>query len=444
MTAASGGASWLLAQEASALLARLDRVEPLVLHETMVPAAAVPPVVQAAIERFLARRRREVRDQARAFLIWLASRAGREAPAAEGQRRLTLLRLRFNNVLTQFDIFADVMTQRSEHGTGVWLAGLDVLAADALAIPGGYFQPPPVVCYLDRGHGAAIRRARTRLPGGGWNPVAIVRVPRERMIGSGVGSSLVHEVGHQGSELLRLRQSLRPVLRGLQRSGGARRIAWILYERWLGEILADLWAVARLGFTALLGFIGVLSLPRAFVFRIDPRGSHPAPWIRFRLVCALGHALYPHGCWSAVSRLWISLYPLEGLRPRHRRLIDLLEDSIPALVAVLVHHRPPALRGRSLAEALASPDLHPSRLAARGGSMRSTAALRRLSPTLAVAALGQTRAEGRINPEQESAAIARLLTTWALQRTLGSPAVNGGPLILDEVRSCGGFCSETN
>jgi len=33
--------------------------------------------------------------------------------------------------------------------------------------------------------------------GGGENPVAIVRVPRERMVGNGIASSLVHEVGHQ-------------------------------------------------------------------------------------------------------------------------------------------------------------------------------------------------------------------------------------------------------
>jgi len=36
--------------------------------------------------------------------------------------------------------------------------------------------------------GAAIRRARTRLPGGQPSPVGILRIPRERMIGHGVAS----------------------------------------------------------------------------------------------------------------------------------------------------------------------------------------------------------------------------------------------------------------
>ena len=90
----------------------------------------------------------------------------------------------------------------------------------------GYYEPPPVICYLDRGHGAAIRRARTRLPGGGENPVAIIRVPRERMVGSGIASSLVHEVGHQASALLDLVNSLRPVLIGCNSKAGGEQVAW--------------------------------------------------------------------------------------------------------------------------------------------------------------------------------------------------------------------------
>ena len=51
-----------------------------------------------------------------------------------------MLRLRFNVVLTQFDLFSDVITQRSENETGVWLGGLDVVSADALELPGNGFN----------------------------------------------------------------------------------------------------------------------------------------------------------------------------------------------------------------------------------------------------------------------------------------------------------------
>ena len=212
-------ASVFLAQEARSLLTRLARVRPFALEIPSVLAAAVTPAAQTAVEAHMARGRRRLRTMVLGYLRWLRGPQAHEATPAEVQARFTFLRMRFNAVLTQFDMFSDVITQRSENESGVWLSGLDVVSADALSLPGAYYEAPPIVCYLDRGPGAAIRRARTRLPGGGENPVAVIRVPRERMVGSGIASSLVHEVGHQAAALLDLVASLRPVLRGLQRQG---------------------------------------------------------------------------------------------------------------------------------------------------------------------------------------------------------------------------------
>ncbi|MGX9726189.1 MAG: hypothetical protein ACTFAK_02345 [Candidatus Electronema sp. VV] len=234
------------------------------------------------------------------FQGWLKS-GGAAATPEEAQKRFCFLRLRFNAVLTQLDLFGDVITQRSENENGVWLSGLDVVSADALAMP-EYYRMPPVICYLDRGIGVAIRRARTRLPGGGENPVAIIRVPRERMIGSGIASSLVHEVGHQGSVLLGLIPSLRPVLHEQgKRSGDVQ--TWQLFDRWISEILADFWSVARVGVVSTLGLIGVVSLPRLFVFRLNLDDPHPMPWLRVKLSCAIGDALYPHPQWRSIAAI---------------------------------------------------------------------------------------------------------------------------------------------
>ena len=153
---ANSMARWLLGQEARALLTRLSRVRPFALQETMLPAAALSPAALIAIERFLVGGRYELRDRVRAYLRWLEGE-GREASAAEMQRRFTLVRLRFNDVLSQFDLFSEVITQRSENETGVWLSGLDVFASDALSLSESYFEPPQVICYLARGPGAAVR-----------------------------------------------------------------------------------------------------------------------------------------------------------------------------------------------------------------------------------------------------------------------------------------------
>jgi len=389
----------------------------------MVTAAAISPAAQSAIESHMTKARRKLREMVNGFLQWLQGPGGERVPAAEAQRRFTFLRLRFNSIISQFDIFADVLTQRSQHETGVWIAGLDDVAADALALP-NYYNAPPVICYLDRGHGAAIRRARTRLPGGEENPVAIIRVPRERMIGNGIASSLVHEVGHQAAALLDLMTSMRPVLQGMQRKGGPEEIAWRLYERWISEILADFWSVARVGIASTTGLMAVVSLPRTFVFRFDFEDPHPIPWIRVKLSAAMGDALYPHRQWNGLSRVWERFYPRTNLEPKLIGLLMMLETTIPAFVTLLVNHRPKALRGRSLMEAMSVEERQPARLAALyqawGGS---PIAMRDAPPSLAFAVIGQARADGKITPEDESNTLANLLNYWAVRSAISTSAI---------------------
>src|SRR5262245_20974893 len=275
----------------------------------MIPAAALPPALLSAIDRYLLAGRRKLRQTAYSFIGRLLSPAGQSAPLEDSHRQFRMLRLRFNVALSQFEIFAAALTQRSEYENGILLAGLDIVAADALSLNGNYYSAPGLVCYLDRGPGAAIRRARTRLPGGGDNPVAIVRLPRERMVGSGVASSLVHEVGHQAAALLDLVRSIRPALRGLQRNGGVDGAAWQYWDRCISEILADFWSVARVGITSTLGLMSVVTLPQYFVFRLNLDDPHPVPWIRVRLSCALGRALFPHPQWDRLENIWLSCYP---------------------------------------------------------------------------------------------------------------------------------------
>ncbi|TVQ84603.1 MAG: hypothetical protein EA400_17225 [Chromatiaceae bacterium] len=411
----------LLDQEARALLTRVARIRPFVLNEPMLPAAALLPPAQIAIERLLAQGRYELKAGIGAFLRWLHGPAGRAASPALAQRRFIGLRLRFNAVLTQLDLFSDVITQRSESDNGVWMSGLDVVSADGLAVP-GYLVPPPVICYLDRGIGAAIRRARTRLPGGGKNPVAIIRIPRERMIGSGIASSLFHEVGHQAAALLDLVPSLMAVLKGEPHASGDAQV-WFLFERWLSEILADLWSVARVGLVSTLGLIGVVSLPRAFVFRLNLDDPHPMPWLRVKISCAIGAALYPHPQWARTAGLWQGFYPLDRLDPARRDLIGRVEATLPEFIGLVINHRPAALQGRSLREVLDLDARQPARLLRRFETWRTRPALLyRAPPALAFAVLGQAKADGRLRPEDEAKLLARLLTHWAMRSTLDTKA----------------------
>jgi hypothetical protein len=414
----------LLAQEAEALLTRLNLVKPFALQETMVPAAAPSPVAQTAIERYLAKGRETLRQMVVQYRQWLDSPEAYRATIAVAQRRFAFLKLLFNAGLSQFDIFSDVITQRSEHETGVWLAGLDVVAADALALTGGYYHPPPVLCYIDRSHGAAIRRARTRLPGGGENPVAIIRIPRERMVGCGVASSLIHEVGHQGIALLDLVSSFGEVMREMQERDQQHQNSWRLWQRWFTEILADFWAVARVGVVSTRGLMGVVSLPRAFVFRVSLNDSHPISWIRVKLSCAMGEALYPDPQWRRLEAIWEAFYPLAGLDHPRRQLLAMLEAGIPSFVDMLESHRPASLLGATLPEALEVAERQPNRLRTHYQTWRVTPErMRRAPPSLVFAVLGQACADGTLAPASEAHLLTQLLTHWALRTTLNRAAI---------------------
>ncbi len=416
-------AAWLLEQEARALLTRLNRVRPFAVRQTMVPAAMILPPAAAAIEHNLAGGRRRLRAQVWDFIAWIRG-PGRGAPPAEMQRRLTLLRLGLNTALAQLDLFDEALSQRGDAATGIWLSGLDLAAQDALRLREPRYQAPPVICYLHRGVGGAIRRARTRLPGGGQNPASIIRIPRERMIGFGVASSLVHEAGHQAAALLGLVASLRGELQAAARhAADPQRPAWMLFERWISEIVADFWAVAKVGVASTLGLMGIVSLPRAFVFRMSLDDPHPFPWIRVKLSCAMGDALYPHPQWRQIAALWDDLYPVAGLAPNQARTIDLLEGTTVPFVSLLAGHRPRALGGQSLGAAVSIPSRAPQRLSAlyehwltRPELMRSAA------PTLVFAVFGRARATGRLSPEREDRLLGALITQWALQSTPGGAA----------------------
>jgi hypothetical protein len=254
------------------------------------------------------------------------------------------------------------------------------------------------------------------------------------MVGSGIASSLFHEVGHQGAALLNLVESLRPVLRGLRKGSPSDAAAWDLWERWISEIVADFWSVARVGVASTMGLMGVVSLPRAFVFRINPDDPHPAPWIRVKLSAAIGKALYPQPVWDRLSQMWEEFYPVAGLPDEQQHLIASLQRTMPALVAVLTTHRPRALRGRSLVEALETGEIQPARLRAMLTEWRAAPRqMYRARPTVVFAVLGQGRADGKVTPEEESTVVGKILTHWALRSTLQVEAACAAAL----TRPCG-------
>jgi hypothetical protein len=225
-------------------------------------------------------------------------------------------------------------------------------------------------------------------------------------------------VGHQAAALLGLVESLRAAIHA-RRAGPAEQRAWSLWERWISEIVADFWSVAKIGIGSTIGLIGVVSLPTWFVFRLNVDDPHPMPWMRVRLSCAIGDALYPHPQWRGLAALWESLYPRDGLDAARRQLLAALEATAPAFVALLADHRPRSLGGRSLRDVMPLGEREPSRLVQLWESFRRhRGEIRDVAPSIAFAVLGQARAIGELTAETEGRTVESLLTYWALRSTL--------------------------
>ena len=196
---------------------------------------------------------------------------------------------------------------------------------------------------------------------------------------------------------------------------------WQFWNRWLSEILADFWAVGKIGIGATQGLMGVVSLPRPFVFRVSMDDPHPIPWLRVKISSAIGQALYPDLQWKRLSQLWEQLYPKDGMPFETRILLAKLEAVIPDFVQMLLGHRPKKLRGRSLLEVVHSEKRQPNRLRALYQFwQREPTEIYRMRPSLVFAVVGQAHFDRKIAPQRESTLLTNLLAHWALHSALNT------------------------
>lgn len=403
-----------LAQEAQALESRLALVPRFSATIPMVAEAAPSTRALQLADSLVSRSKRALHRDVTNFTLRVSRRSGTRCDVPEAQRVYQILRNRFDALQTTVDIFADALTQRAEVGVGPILRGLDVLAQDGLRTHPQLYETPPVVCYLDRGIGGAIRRVFTNLPGGGSNGVALVRIPRERLCGNGL-ASLLHEVGHQGSALLDLPRAYTRVLLSAVRRG---QLASDVGRYWItkiSEVLADAWACAKLGAAGTLGLFAVLGRTPRFTFHDEPTDPHPMPWIRGCFSVAFGAAAMPHSLWAELGEMWRTLYPVSRAGDRARTLLGRIVPSIDTVARFMAEARLPELGGRSLPELLGADGV-----ASAAMSFMFTARLGHLGwlassvpPCTALAIVGIGRYRESMTPMDENVMISRLAREWA-------------------------------
>ena len=294
--------------------------DPFALLEPMLPAANLLPGTQDAIERHLVVGRRQLRKAVRDFLAWLARAGGKtgdggpgpaslHVPQAEVQCRdhaVRPLQRRHHAAQRERDGRVAVGARRRlGRRAGAARRLLRGAAGDLLPRPRHRRRHPA---------GAHAPAGRRREPGGDHpRPARAHGRQRHRLLADprgrapGRGAARPGELAASGAAGAAARARQRARRRGSCGSAGSPRSSPIS-GRWRGSASPST-----------MGLMGVVSLPRAFVFRLNVDDPHPMPWIRVKLSCAMGDALYPHPQWARLADLWESLYPIDALDPERQR-----------------------------------------------------------------------------------------------------------------------------
>lgn len=401
-------------RESEALLNRLNQVKTFDLNTPMLLAASPSVKVNAEIDQFIAEGKLRMKSKIFNFIRML--KQSNLSPNLY-QKQFSNLKLSFNVLLDHFDMFSDTYLQRAENDTGVWLAGLDFLARDALFIKHLKFKEPAVICYLERGHGAAIRRIKTPLSGGRLSPVSIIRVPRERMIGLGIAGSLLHEIGHQGAANLNLVKYIKMKIDQKIKSEETAKNEWLLFQQWISEIIADFWAVSFLGVGSTIGLFGLMSIPEYFIFRRGSSDPHPYPWIRVLMGIQFGKFMFPDSQWDLLTSRWKKLYPLERQSKSVQKKYGAILAMVPNFVSFLMHMRLENHQGLKLIDLFPISERQPRVLRSTFDEWKLNWNLAlKAKPSFAFAVLGQAQFDNKISPNEENKVIKRLLKHWALKK----------------------------
>jgi hypothetical protein len=344
------------------------------------------PAAWAALESYL---ESAVRARLRATATAVAADADRlagrlAAAATTGELddvRAGLLRLRqaYLRAETVIDFFGEAVNTRTNPRVGELLRGLDALAVDSMEPVLGplHIDVPPVLTYLDKGLGASIMRAGARLWDASLSPAAAIKVTHHNLCQP---TSLCHETGHQVAHLTgwtaELAESLGAVVDPVSQAAAA------VWRSWAGEVAADVYAFALLGYAPLPALATVVDGGTSAVFRLMLGDPHPFGWLRVRFGVALCRDWFGAGPWDALDAVWVARHPLDAAPPLAAEVARVSVPLLPQLAAACLRAPMRAFGGVPLSALVDPRRVAPAeleRFAARAGAALHTSSyLRRV------------------------------------------------------------------
>lgn len=278
------------------------------------------------------------------------------------RRQLLAFRTRYLRVETTLEFFADAINTRTKPEIAGYLRACDTLAHRSMAqLLDQVGKPTSVVLtYLDKGMGASILKAGTRLwDGTSVNPVAAIKITRHNLQRP---TAIIHEAGHQMAHITGWNEELAAVLAtGLDAAPAGVATAW---AGWASEIAADAFAFVHTGYASVAALHDVLAGEDAWVLRYVPGDPHPISYLRVLLGVEMCRQFYGEGPWDDLALAWAQLYPLRGARAGTAELLRASLPMLPRVVELTLHTPMRAFGDRPLAALINPERVKPATLAA--------------------------------------------------------------------------------
>jgi hypothetical protein len=401
----------MLADNTVGLSQRVQAVQSFNDTIAMVKSASISDKAFSQINSFLLQNKITICTKLDEMLALLKSEKTAGTNITKLNFRHVAQKIMVNNFFTCVDEYEDVLIQRGEQYYGIQIAGIDHLAKNAMKLEGVSLDAPEIICYLERGWGAAIRRANTKMAGGVKAPVSIIRIPRERMGSISLAGSLVHEVGHQIAALFDLNAKMKNELALKYRQ--TKKEEWNIFGNWISEILADVFSVGKLGICSTMGLMQVMTLPSFLVFNLDLTDCHPFPYIRVKINCAAGKYLAPSLQWGELENVWDTYYNTSNLHKSAVQRIDNMLKIIPELIAIIMEFNPIKDKPLKIKQLFNTELLSWNNASKIYNGRLLKKRLYKMGCCEAFAALGQLKQKGFIKPEEEVNIVSELLQRFS-------------------------------
>lgn len=239
-----------------------------------------------------------------------------------------------------WDFYFELFGQRQSMPYAEWLLSCDRIAMDcyqaaytglgtAKSIPA-----PPPFCFMRTGFApSTIRRGiPLRRLGKQLNPFPLVQLPYHRLVNPWTLGAVMHEVSHNLQTELELSRDIpRSVARRLLEADLGRFVASV-WARWNREMFADMCALLFGGPEVVGSLMDVVGRASATVFRFNPRGVHPTPFLRTLISVELLRRMgFPEEA-EAYRGAWTRVYP----NPRAGNIPEAMLKTFPKACALAV------------------------------------------------------------------------------------------------------------